>query len=199
MPAPPPNLLLITTDQHRGDALGCARHPAVFTPNFNWLADEGVRFTRAYTDCPMCMPARATIMTGRHGWRQGLTANKTQNVPAATHPTLPGLLTAAGYQTRAVGKMHFHPVRAHYGFEHMELPFDYVRERAAVGGPLPFDHGLGQNEMEPALSTTDDAHSLTRWTVRQRFRHVQDVTELPGSHGAGVPLDGQCCHVVIIP
>ena len=42
--------------------------------------------------------------------------------------TLPAVLTDAGYQTCAKGKMHFEPARAHYGFEHMKLPLDYMRE-----------------------------------------------------------------------
>ncbi|MEM6333023.1 MAG: sulfatase-like hydrolase/transferase [Planctomycetota bacterium] len=145
----------------------------MFTPHLDWLADEGVRFTRAYSDCPVCVPARATIMTGRHGFNQGLTANKPAPVPAAEHPTLPGLLTAAGYQTRAVGKMHFKPTRACYGFEHTQLPFDYVREQKRLGRPTTMEHGLGQNEMHPGMSTVDEAQSLTRWIVDRSIDFIE--------------------------
>ena len=178
-PKPRPNLLLITTDQQRFDALGRAGNRSIFTPHLNWLCDTGIRFTRGYSDCPICMPARATMMTGRHGYNQGLIENKGTPVPAAEHPTLPGLLTQAGYQTRAVGKMHFSPVRAHYGFEHMELPFDYYRTMQRdgfarqVAGP-----GLGQNEMEPAFSTVDEGRSLTRWIADRSidFLETRDTT-----------------------
>ena len=181
MPDSPPNLLLITTDQQRHDALGrgdSELSKAVFTPHLNWLCDQGVRFTRAYTDCPICVAARATVMTGRHGYRQGLVANASKPIPQAEHPTLPGLLTAAGYQTRAVGKMHFNPVRANYGFEHVELPYDYVREMERAAGPQPFNHSLGQNEMEPALSTVPEHQSLTHWIARRSadFLETRDPT-----------------------
>ena len=163
-----PNLILITTDQQRFDALGrgdSGLSRAAWTPHLNWLCDQGVRFTRAYTDCPICVAARATIMTGRHGWRQGLIGNASSPVPQAERPTLPGVLTAAGYQTRAVGKMHFSPVRANYGFEHVELPFDYVREMRRRGGVPPFAHGMGQNEMEPAFEHAEP--TLTRWIAER--------------------------------
>jgi arylsulfatase A-like enzyme len=57
-----PNLLLIATNQQRGDCLGVDRsaHP-VLTPHLDQLAAEGIRFTRAYSDCPVCVPARTSI------------------------------------------------------------------------------------------------------------------------------------------
>jgi len=159
-----PNILLITTDQQRSDTIHAAGNPAIFTPHLNWLADQGVRFSRAYTDCPVCVAARATIMTGRHGHSNGLTSNAGSPVPMAEHPTLPGLLTDAGYQTRAIGKMHFHPTRGHYGFEHMELPFDYYRMMERQGlATRPKNHGVGENEMEPVFNTVDENLSITRW------------------------------------
>ena len=129
MPTDRPNLLLITTDQQRFDTIHAAGNGSIFTPHLNWLCDTGVRYTSAYADCPACAPSRATIMTGLHGHSHGQTGND-RTTPMAGRPTLPTLLTAAGYQTRAVGKMHFHPVRAHYGFEHMEILPDYYRQVA---------------------------------------------------------------------
>lgn len=174
-----PNILLITTDQQRFDTIAALGNRHIYTPHLDWLCDEGIAFTRAYTDCPICMPARATLMTGRPGYAQGLTGNNTRSTPLATHPTLAGLLTRAGYQTRAQGKMHFHPMRAHYGFETMELPMDYYRERhrnAHEG--LPKEHGVGENEVTPVISTVDETHSLTYWTVRRSidFLETRDET-----------------------
>ena len=150
-----PNILLITTDQQRFDTLAALGNAHIYTPHLDWLCDEGIAFTRAYTDCPICMPARATLMTGRHGYSLGLTGNDTAVLPLAVNPTLPGLLTQAGYQTRAQGKMHFHPMRSNYGFEHMELPMDYYREcgRHPAEG-LPKEHGVGENETTPVISTS---------------------------------------------
>jgi len=63
-PRKPLNLLFIITDQQRWDALGCAGNPVLKTPNLDRLAKEGVRFTRFYSACPVCSPARTTILTG---------------------------------------------------------------------------------------------------------------------------------------
>lgn len=174
-----PNFLLITTDQQRFDTIASLGNPSIYTPHLDWLADEGIAFTRAYTDAPVCMAARATIMTGLHGFTTGLTANALSPMPMRDRPTLPGLLTQAGYQTRAQGKMHFQPWRAHYGFEQMELAMDYYRERQRHGHEgLPKEHGVGENEMTPVLSTVDEAHSLTHWTVRRSidFLETRDPT-----------------------
>ena len=59
-----PHLLLITTDQQRGDCLGCEGHPAVETPYIDQMAENGSRFRHAYTSVPSCTPARAGIITG---------------------------------------------------------------------------------------------------------------------------------------
>ena len=59
-----PNILLIMTDQLRGDCLGYAGHPDVKTPYLDSLAAKGVSFDRAYSACPSCIAARAALHTG---------------------------------------------------------------------------------------------------------------------------------------
>ena len=160
-----PNVVLITTDQQRFDTIHTVGNPHIRTPNLNWLVDNGIRFSNAYTDCPICVAARATIMMGKHGHTMGLVSNAGKPVIDAER-SLPGILTGAGYQTRAQGKMHFHPRRCNYGFEHMEILEDYYRYMAAHPEKgVPMDHGLGQNVMEPGISTVDETNSLTHWTV----------------------------------
>ncbi|HHX40117.1 MAG TPA: arylsulfatase [Armatimonadetes bacterium] len=118
-----PNILLIMTDQHRGDCLGCAGHPALETPYLNQLAAEGTRFRYAYTAVPSCIPARATLMTGMHQWHTGILGmgRSGGNMTPAYRHTLPGELGRAGYHTQGIGKMHFHPQRARYGFDNLIL------------------------------------------------------------------------------
>ncbi len=169
-----PNILLITTDQQRFDTIRALGNPHIFTPHLDWLSDQGITYSRCYTDCPICMPARATIMTGQHGYTHGLTGNSSSIKPMEGRPTLPGILTAAGYQTRAVGKMHFHPLRRHYGFEHMEILPDYYRHMEKhFPHQLPKDHGVGENEMDPVISTVDDNRSLTHWTVNRSIDFLE--------------------------
>ncbi len=174
-----PNILLITTDQQRFDTIAALGNTEIYTPHLDWLVDEGITFTRAYTDCPVCMPARGTIMNGQHAYVHGMTGNGGMEPAMAGRPTLPGLLTAAGYQTRAVGKMHFSPMRCNYGFEHMELPMDYYRERhRRAHEGLPKEHGVGENEITPVISTVHERESLTHWTVARSidFLETRDDT-----------------------
>ena len=69
-----PNLLLIMTDEMRGDCMGIAGHPDVKTPYLDSLASNGIYYPNAYTACPSCIPARAELLTGlsqRHTGRVG--------------------------------------------------------------------------------------------------------------------------------
>jgi arylsulfatase A-like enzyme len=173
-----PNILLITTDQQRFDTIAALGNNAIYTPHLDWLVEGGLTFTRAYSDCPICMPARATIMTGKHSYTLGITGNGT-HYPLNDHRTLPQILTEAGYQTRAQGKMHFLPMRCNYGFEHMELTTDYYRECQEKGvGKLPRQHGVGENETVPVISTVEEQNSLTHWTVKRSvdFLETRDET-----------------------
>ena len=60
------NILFIMCDQLRWDYLSCYGHPHLDTPNIDWLAQNGVRFDRAYVQSPVCGPSRACIYTGRY-------------------------------------------------------------------------------------------------------------------------------------
>ena len=169
-----PNIILITTDQQRFDTIHALGNKHIYTPHLNWLVDEGITFQRCYTDSPVCMPARATIMTGKHGFSHGLTGNDDTLRPIDAASSLPGVLTRNGYQTRAQGKMHFSPMRANYGFEHMELPLDYYSymwENTTFG--IPKGHGLGENEIEPVISTVDETRSATYWTVKRSIDFIE--------------------------
>lgn len=108
-----PNILLILTDQHRLSALGAYGSTLCKTPNIDRLAKEGVRFETAYTTCPVCSPARATIMTGQYPHRHGVLTNcgahgPVWNIP--DHPRmLPRQLIGRGYRCGYSGKWHLCP------------------------------------------------------------------------------------------
>lgn len=173
-----PNIILITTDQQRFDTIQCLGNETIFTPHLNWLVDEGRTFTRCYADCPVCIPSRTTIMTGIKGYRSGIVANQNHSKVMTDNPTIPGVLTSRGYQTRAIGKMHFEPARSHFGFEHMELTLDYYREMARKGVMAqPKEHGVGENEVDPVISTVDDQDSLTHWTVDRSIDFIETRDE----------------------
>ena len=136
-----PNVLLIVTDQQRWDSLSCEGGFAP-TANLDHIAAAGTRFRSAYSSTPSCTAARASLLTGRDPWRTGILGMGPSQPPlAGLTETLPEVLGRAGYQTHGVGKMHFTPQRARYGFDEMILPDDYYRElrpprppgRAAAG------------------------------------------------------------------
>lgn len=174
-----PNIIYIVADQFRGDCLGVeqSRHP-VMTPHLDQLGWEGVRFTRAYADCPICMPQRATMLTGQSASRFGLPHNfmgGETRTPIEPLQGLPGRLAReAGYQTKAIGKMHFQPQRARFGFEHIALhPDDYIiwLEEQGLGG-LFRGHGVGGNEVYPASSVVPERFTHTRWITDEAVRFL---------------------------
>ena len=115
-----PNILLIITEQHRGDCLSCEGHPVLLTPNMDNIACNGARFSRFYSDCPVCMPARRTILAGQFPATHGLLAN-VEGVQWRPQATLPQALRDHGYQTRWIGRgMHQYPVRARFGYDEVE-------------------------------------------------------------------------------
>jgi arylsulfatase len=99
-----PNIVLLMSDQHRADILGCAGDPVVRTPHIDRLAREGVRFDRVYCQGPLCMPARASLVTERYVRDHGVFENSSE-VPAGM-PTFLHRLREAGYFTAEIGKMH---------------------------------------------------------------------------------------------
>ncbi|MEM1059723.1 MAG: sulfatase-like hydrolase/transferase [Verrucomicrobiota bacterium] len=115
-----PHILLITTDQQRFDSLGYNHNRVLETPNLDAIAAGGVNFTRAYATCPVCIPARRTLLSGQHPATHGL-RHYEDGLDWDPPFTLPGLLGQAGYQTQLVGKLHMHPQRKRYGFDHMVL------------------------------------------------------------------------------
>nr|MDA3873920.1 sulfatase-like hydrolase/transferase [Kiritimatiellia bacterium] len=119
MPASPPNVLLVCTDHWMGSLLGCAGHPTVRTPTLDQLAANGVRFPNTYSECPVCVPARRTLLTGLTPHTHGVLKNSGEPMPDV--PTLAQTFRDAGYQTTAVGKLHVNPQRQRLGFDEVIL------------------------------------------------------------------------------
>lgn len=169
-----PNIILITTDQQRFDTIGALGNREIFTPHLNWLVDEGITFHNCYSSCPVCMPARATIMTGKDGTTHGLTGNFEHCMPMKENETFPSVLTRNGYQTRAEGKLHFYPMRTYYGIEHADLPMDYFNECRRLGKPSTRLHGVGENEMEPVINMMEERDTLTHWIVGKSMDFLEN-------------------------
>jgi len=115
-----PNILLLFTDQQRFDAIGALGNPVLRTPNLDRLCSEGTVFTRCYTPSPVCVPARASLVSGLPPHRTRCWDNGTnigEDVPSFMEQ-----LTQLGYRTHGIGKMHFTPKRERlWGFESRDV------------------------------------------------------------------------------
>ncbi|MFM7321074.1 MAG: sulfatase-like hydrolase/transferase [Armatimonadota bacterium] len=104
MREPPSDVLILLTDDHRADALGCAGHPLLRTPNIDRLASEGTRFENAFVTTAICCASRAAILTGQYNRRNGIHEFNVPLTPAQHAASYPGRLRSAGYRIGYVGK-----------------------------------------------------------------------------------------------
>lgn len=113
------NVLLIMSDEHRRDAMGCSGHPVVQTPYLDNLAREGTRFTNAYCNSPLCIPSRASFATGRHVHEIEYWDN---DKPYSGTPNSWGsYLDERGVKVVTIGKLHFDPSKTN-GFMDQRYP-----------------------------------------------------------------------------
>jgi arylsulfatase len=179
-----PNIILILCDQMRGDAVGADGNTVVETPNIDFLASRGTWFSHAYSACPSCLPARASLWTGQNQYHTGvLGMGRGQGpIPNDFPHTLAGELTAAGYRTHLVGKGHFHPHSALMGFESMELdesgrmPDSDHRiwfAKNAPDGVTPDDHGVDWNSWHARPWHTEEHLHPTYWTMTRSLEFLK--------------------------
>ncbi len=168
------NLLFILSDQHRWDAAGCCGHPVVQTPHLDSLAARGARFTNAYTNSPICVPARASLATGRYVhqigyWDNGIAYDG--RVPSWGHR-----LREQGFQVDSIGKLHFRGAEYDHGFSQEIDPLYVVEGQGDVLGcirdnpPLrngrPGIEGAGPGESTYLQYDQNNADEGIKWLER---------------------------------
>ena len=121
---PPTNLLYLISDQHNRNLLGCYGHPVVQTPNLDRLAARGTRFANAYTNCPICVPVRASLATGRYVHQVGYWDNA--HAYDGRVPTWHHRLREQGHAMTSIGKLHFKGQGADHGFGKEIEPLNVV-------------------------------------------------------------------------
>lgn len=163
-----PNILLITTDQQRFDTFGRFAPSFMRTPHLDMLARDGIVFTRAYADCPVCVPSRMAYLTGKSVFTHGMGTNHRTNLYVGEENTLPTLMREAGYQTYAIGKLHFDPQHIKHGFDETITLDDYHRWVKGHLDPLQARRsGLGENEMYATMNTLPENLTLTSWIAEK--------------------------------
>ncbi|MDP6554257.1 MAG: sulfatase-like hydrolase/transferase [Pirellulaceae bacterium] len=100
-----PNILWYCTDQQRFDTIGALGNPHVVTPSIDRLVGEGVAFTHAYCQSPICTPSRSSFMTGLYPTRVHNTRNGNETFPTWP-PVITRLIADAGYECGLIGKFH---------------------------------------------------------------------------------------------
>ncbi|AKJ64580.1 sulfatase [Kiritimatiella glycovorans] len=100
----PPNVVFVFADQWRASATGYAGNPDVKTPHLDRLASESFRFKNAVSVCPVCSPARASIMTGQYPLTHGVFVNDVHLQQDG--PSIAEVFNEAGYATGFIGKWH---------------------------------------------------------------------------------------------
>ena len=177
------NVLLICTDHWFASLMGCAGHPAVMTPTLDQLAADGIRFTQCMSTCPVCIPARRSLMTGMfpasHGDRV-----YSDRMPMPDAVPLAQAFRNAGYQAYAVGKLHVYPQRSRIGFDDVTLMEEgryelgavddyqiYLGEQGHAGEE--FLHGMGNNNYLTRPWHLEDRHHPTVWATREMMRQIK--------------------------
>ena len=192
------NILLITADQLRSDALGCYGNTVCQTPYLDALAGSGVVFENAFTPNPICVPARASITTGNYSHF----ATGTKNNCGLIHddqPILAQHFAKHGYRTYACGKLHYLPYappdqpRLLHGFQHSDLGEsgrivykydpnclsrgieDYIDFLSDNGWPgWSRAHGVGNNDVRACPSPLPAELNVDHWVADCTIKRLQE-------------------------
>ena len=167
-----PNILWICGDDHAPYVMGAYGNTQVRTPNLDKLAGQGMRFDRAYCNSPVCTASRQSFITGRYPRTIGVTQLKTPLSEKET--TLAEMLQAAGYDTAAIGKMHFNSDLKH-GFD---LRIDQPQHQAwlQAKGKTPLPPGV---EVQPPWKPFEDRASVWLNSAARPFGAVD--ADMPGT------------------
>ena len=153
--------MIMIADQHRADVMGCAGNDVVVTPHLDQLATAGVRFDHAWTESPICQPARASLLTGRYPSDHGVLGNFAGDCQPEWD-TFPRRLQQAGYTTASIGKTHF-----------ASWPM-----AVEAGSPAPTEEWIGSFGFDHVVEEFDRYVHLGDWeTPYMRFLREHDALE----------------------
>jgi len=175
------NVILILTDQLSAKWVGCYGNPAASTPNLDAMAAQGARFNQCFVNHPVCMPSRASIMTGRSAQHHGVFQNGYEL--GLDLPTFPQVLQQAGVQTFGVGKFHLecHGRSAYndvlkYGFDCAEVTEDH-----RAGDWLDWVEETFPQHYERALATVWGMPHMAEYGPRKR-NLLEEVRQARAKH-----------------
>ncbi|MGB2234217.1 MAG: sulfatase-like hydrolase/transferase, partial [Candidatus Puniceispirillum sp.] len=161
MSADKPNILIVMADQLAAQALSIYGHKICKTPHLNRLAAQGVTFTNNYSNNPLCVPSRASMLTGKYSPEIRVYDNA--NEIASSLPTMPHYMRALGYETFLSGKMHFIGPDQLHGFDERlttdvyPADFQWISDWSAGASFVPSGTALnGVVEAGPCIRTMQE-------------------------------------------
>ncbi len=179
-----PNVLMIVADHWSAPLLGAAGHSVIHTPVLNTLCANGVRFTNCYSETPVCLPARRTLMTGTPARRHGDRTFQPYRPMEPDLPTLAQTFRDAGYQAYAVGKTHTYPQRDRIGFDDVQLDDEgrtmygvtddyeiFLGDKGYVG--RQYGHGMSNNAYQMTPWHLPEEVHATNWATDTMQRYVR--------------------------
>ena len=196
------NIVFILADQLRHDFCGCYGADWLKTPHIDQLAKEGVRYTNTISPSPICVPARASLLTGKSPIANRVADNSKWLRPDHNEMgiyTWPHLLNEKGYHTAAIGKMHFYPWDIQEGFQHrviaedkrhIEIQDDYTLYLKKHG--LNRMHGSASEgyyeNVGAILSTIPEKYQIDRFVCEEACAYLDCMdTEQPFAMMIGFP------------
>lgn len=192
------NVLLITADQLRADALGCYGNTFCQTPHLDAIAGRGVLFRNSFTPDPICVPARATITTGNYPHKATGIKNNGGCILDG-QPKIAAHFAQNGYRSYACGKLHYVPYSAPgeprlvHGFDTwdsaesgrilamydpqgnkrgVEDYFDYLADVGWAGYSRA--HGIGNNDVRPCPTPLPQEHHVDHWVADRTIQRLRD-------------------------
>lgn len=171
--------------------MGCEGHPQAITPHMDRLAAKGMRFSRAYTQNPVCTPSRVSILSGQYCHNHGF-----YDLSGPANYSLPsflGHLRERGYKTAALGKIHLPDVPHDWILDHVDLlgeymhrhPFNAHHQWARQQGFFDeIDHGRipdlpGGQQHEARASRLTFEQSGEGFTVSEACRFMDGCDDAP--------------------
>ena len=171
-----PNILWYCTDQQRFDTIGALGNEFVKTPAIDGLVEEGVAFTKAYCQSPICTPSRASFMTGLYPSRLHNTRNGNDTFPDGP-PLISKLIADSGYDCGLIGKFHLVSAghrpepRLDDGFtywKHSHAPRDDWPEGTHDYADWVREQGKDLDEMSSSEARVDPEYHQTKWASEKK-------------------------------
>lgn len=189
-----PNVLILMCDQYRGDCLSYNHHPDVRTPYLDSLCADGIVFENAHSATPSCIPARASLLTGKSQTKTGRVGYEDMIDWNYDH-YLATYFNQEGYHTKCIGKMHVHPptnrcdfqdVLLHDGalacyrrtdipyYMHQKVHDDYLHSKQNIDVNFDYlNNGSECNSWVVSPWMYDEKDHPTNWVVDESIRYLE--------------------------